>query len=70
MIFYYLEGIFNMNTICAIATARAVAAIGIIRVSGDDSISICSKIVSLKKGSLDTSPNAVMRLALIHDVST
>ena len=59
-----------MNTICAIATARAAAAIGTIRVSGDDSILICSKIIRLKKGSLDASPNAVMRLALIHDGNT
>ncbi len=56
-----------MNTICAIATARAAAAIGTIRVSGSDCVSICSKITRLKKGSLETSKSAVMRLAVIHD---
>ena len=41
---------FNDDTICAIATAMSDAGIGIIRVSGKDAVSICSRIyVSAKK---------------------
>ncbi len=41
---------FNDDTICAIATAMSDAGIGIIRVSGRDAVSICSRIyVSAKK---------------------
>ncbi len=35
---------FNNDTICAIATAMSDAGIGIIRISGKDAVSICSKI--------------------------
>ncbi|CAD7798392.1 tRNA modification GTPase MnmE [Chryseobacterium aquaeductus] len=34
----------NHDTICALATANGIGAIGIIRISGDDAISVCSKI--------------------------
>lgn len=33
----------NQDTICALATANGIGAIGIIRVSGDDAISIVQK---------------------------
>ncbi len=34
----------NHDTICALATANGIGAIGIIRISGDDAISVSSKI--------------------------
>ena len=37
-----------MDTICAIATARATAAIGVIRVSGEDAFSICDRVIKMK----------------------
>ena len=41
---------FNDDTICAIATAMTDAGIGIIRVSGNDAVSICNKLyISGKK---------------------
>ena len=36
--------IMNHDTICALATANGIGAIGIIRISGDDAISVSSKI--------------------------
>lgn len=39
-----------MDTICAIATARASAAIGVIRVSGDRAIEICGGIIRARHG--------------------
>lgn len=56
-----------MDTICAVATARAAAAIGIIRVSGENALDICGKIAALKKGDLSSVPAAHMRLCKIHD---
>lgn len=56
-----------MDTICAIATARAASAIGVIRVSGENAVCICDKIVKLKKGTLSDSKNAMMRLCRIND---
>lgn len=38
----------NHDTICALATANGMGAIGIIRVSGDDALTICNKIFSGK----------------------
>ena len=59
-----------MDTICAIATARAPSAIGVIRVSGKDAINICDKIIRLKKGSLANTRPSSMRLARVFDGST
>lgn len=59
-----------MDTICAIATARAAAAIGIIRVSGENALEICDKIINLKSGSLSSTKSARMRLGLVHDGDT
>lgn len=56
-----------MDTICAIATARASSAIGIIRVSGKDAVSICNKIVKLKNGDLLSAKTAHMRIGCIYD---
>jgi tRNA modification GTPase len=56
-----------METICAIATARAASAIGVIRVSGDDAITICDSIVKLKTGTLSQSRQGAMRLGRITD---
>lgn len=59
-----------MDTICAIATARAAAAIGIIRVSGPKAISICSKIIRLKSLQLSSVNSGQMRLGYVHDGDT
>ncbi len=56
-----------MDTICAIATARATAAIGVIRVSGDDAFKICEKIIKMKTKPLSQMPAAAMRLGTIYD---
>ena len=56
-----------MDTICAIATAKATAAIGVIRVSGDDAFKICDKIIKTKSKPLCDSPTAVMRLGKVFD---
>ncbi len=56
-----------MDTICAIATAKASSAIGVIRVSGENAVDICSKILFTKTGTLNSSPQAVMRLCKISD---
>ena len=59
-----------MDTICAIATARAAAAIGVIRVSGQNAVDICAKILRLKNGSLATCPASSLRLARVTDGAT
>ncbi len=59
-----------MDTICAIATARAASAIGVIRVSGPNAIEICDKIIKLKKGTLSESKTGAMRLARVTDGKT
>ncbi len=56
-----------MDTICAIATARATAAIGVIRVSGDDAFKICEKIIKMKTKPLSQMSAAAMRLGTIYD---
>ena len=56
-----------MDTICAIATARACAAIGIIRVSGERAFEICNKIIRLKNGNIISAKSAQMRLGYVHD---
>ena len=56
-----------MDTICAVATARASSAIGVIRVSGERAIQICDKIIKLKKGTLCDSEPSKMRLCRITD---
>lgn len=59
-----------MDTICAVSTARAAAAIGVVRVSGDRAVAICGKILKMKHGALDTAPQAAMRLCRIYDGGT
>lgn len=59
-----------MDTICAIATARATAAIGVIRVSGDDAFKICEKIIKMKSKPLSQIPAAAMRLGTVYDGDT
>ena len=59
-----------METICAIATARAASAIGVIRVSGDKAIEICDGITRLKSGTLSDSRAGSMRLGRITDGKT
>jgi len=56
-----------MDTICAIATARAASAVGIIRVSGEKAVEICDKILVLKKGTLFDCKGANMRLCTVTD---
>lgn len=56
-----------MDTICAIATAKATAAIGVIRVSGEKAFEICDKIIKTKSKPLVSTPPAAMRLGKIYD---
>ncbi len=42
------------DTIAAIATARGEGAIGIVRLSGDNALSVLNKIASLKKWTVCT----------------
>lgn len=56
-----------MDTICAIATARATAAIGVIRVSGERAIEICDKIIKMKTSPLCDIPSAAMRMGTVSD---
>lgn len=56
-----------MDTICAVATARAAAAIGVIRVSGQHAVEICSKILRLKSGTLADIRTGCLRLARVTD---
>ena len=56
-----------MDTICAIATARATAAIGVIRVSGENAISVCQKIIKMKSRPLCDIPSAAMRMGTVFD---
>jgi tRNA modification GTPase len=39
----------NQDTICALATANGIGAIGIIRISGNDALSIVQKVISRKR---------------------
>ena len=59
-----------MDTICAVSTARAVAAIGVVRVSGPRAAEICGGIIKLRHGTLESAPNAAMRLGRIYDGDT
>lgn len=45
-----------MSTICALSTPRGVGGIALIRVSGSDAVSICEKLISLKKSTLSQLP--------------
>lgn len=56
-----------MDTICAIATAHATAAIGVIRVSGENALSICNKILKFKTGDIFSIPSHSMRLCTVSD---
>ncbi len=56
-----------MDTICAVSTARAAAAIGVVRISGRDAVSICQKIIKLKSGELYNIPPARLRRGTVWD---
>ena len=56
-----------MDTICAIATARATAAIGVIRVSGENAFVICDSIIKMKNKPLGELPSAVLRMGTVFD---
>ena len=56
-----------MDTICAIATARATAAIGVIRVSGERAVEICDKIIKMKTAPLCRVPSSCMRMGRVYD---
>ena len=61
----------NKDTIAALATPQGVGAIGIIRVSGPDAITICNKIFaakSLRKIDLDKKPSHTVHFGVIHDL--
>ena len=61
---------FNSDTIVALATPQGIGAIGIIRLSGVNSISICGSIFgtkSLKKIDLDAAASHTIHFGMIHD---
>ncbi len=57
------------HTIAAISTGNCVSAIGILRLSGDDSIAIAEKVFTLNNGAaLSSAPNRKLVLGNLHDV--
>ncbi len=56
-----------MDTICAIATAKATAAIGVIRVSGQDAFDICDRFIKMKTKPLSQTPSGVLRMGRVFD---
>jgi len=56
-----------MDTICAIATAKATAAIGVIRVSGEDAFSICDSVIKMKNRPLCELSSTTMRMGTVYD---
>ena len=59
----------SSDTIAAIATAMSSSGIGIIRVSGDQAVSIVSRIFAGKKANFDlnTAPSHRIYYGMIHD---
>ena len=59
----------SSDTIAAIATAMSSSGIGIIRVSGDQAVSIVNRIFAGKKGKFDlnTAPSHRIYYGMIHD---
>lgn len=55
----------NHDTICALATANGIGAIGIIRISGDDAIAISAKIFDGKN--LENAPSHTVHYGFIKD---
>ncbi len=56
------------HTIAAISTGNCVSAIGILRLSGDDSIAIAEKVFTLNNGTaLSAAPNRKLVLGNLHD---
>lgn len=55
----------NHDTICALATANGIGAIGIIRISGDDAISVSAKIFDGKN--LEKVPSHTVHYGFIKD---
>ena len=56
------------HTIAAVSTGNCVSAIGILRLSGDDSIAIADKVFTLNNGtSLTDAPNRKLLLGNLHD---
>ena len=55
------------HTIAAVSTGNIVSAIGIIRLSGDDSIEIAEKIFTLYNGKLTNVPERRLVLGELHD---
>ncbi|MFL9833315.1 tRNA uridine-5-carboxymethylaminomethyl(34) synthesis GTPase MnmE [Chryseobacterium terrae] len=55
----------NHDTICALATANGIGAIGIIRISGDDAISVSAKIFEGKN--LEKAPSHTVHYGFIKD---
>ena len=56
------------HTIAAVSTGNQVSAIGIIRLSGDDCISVASKVFKLNNGgTLSDAPDRKLMLGALHD---
>lgn len=56
------------HTIAAVSTGNQISAIGIIRLSGDDCISVASKVFKLNNGgALSDAPDRKLMLGALHD---
>ena len=55
------------HTIAAVSTGNQVSAIGILRLSGDDSIQIAEKVFTPSKGELRHAPDRKLVLGTLHD---
>ncbi len=56
-----------MSTICALSTPRGVGGLAVVRVSGEEAVSICEKLVRPAKGSLSQLPPNRAAFARVYD---
>ena len=59
----------NEDTICAPATVPGTGAISIIRVSGQEALSIADKVISCRKGNISNAPGYTIKFGNIYDAS-
>ncbi len=60
----------NSDTIVALATAQGTSAIGVIRLSGENAITLCDAVFatkSLKKKNLSSKPSHTIHFGVLHD---
>ena len=59
----------NEDTICAPATVPGTGAISVIRVSGQEALSIADKVISCRKGNISGAPGYTIKFGNIYDAS-